>query len=523
MPGPLGGPATEGRLLDLALGGLEPAEAARLEAQVASQGGLRAEQERLVRLRAAAAALGEVAPPAGLSQRIALRVRDQVAGEERVARRQAQGVRWGLSLKARVRLLLASVAVHLLLLGWLVFVEDRDTPAPPRGRVDVAFVDPRERVAPEAGETFEPLDLGPVVAAEDIPDDLLVGVDLEAGAPEPQVRVAEYPQAVQFGMLARSRASVRAQRLARAGSALDTGSAVARGLAALAAQQRPDGSFTPDLTGGGSRLGPLGVTALACLPFLAEGRGSAGRLGEGRDAVVAPAVAWLRARLVAPVAPAAQAAQAAAGGSPSSDDLALGLLALSEDYMLTYGRLPPAEASARGREVAQVVRRLAALQRADGSFGGAPAASLWPLLALDAAAHTGLAVDVQDAGQRLARWIAAQPRTAEGLPAGAGGRADTALAAAEVLASRLPLERERVQRMAQALQGEAGEGAPSAGTLAGALALYRSDAPAFQRWNRAASEALLRRLGPAGSVLRGDLVADTALTLLALQAAYRLY
>lgn len=506
------GPDDVAGLLDRALGGLDPAAAARLEARLAAQPALQAEQARLERLRSAAAALGEVAPEAGLAQRLALRVRDQVGGEERLARREVQGQRWGLSVKARVRLLLASVAVHLLLLGWLVLVEDRSTPEARPGRVDVAFVAPHERSAPEPGETYEPLDPGPVVAAEDIPDEVLVGVDLEVGAPEPLVRVAEHPHAVQFGMLARSRPSVRAQRLARAGSALDTGGAVARGLAALAAQQRPDGSFAPDLTGSASGLGPVGVTALACLPFLAEGRGSTGRPGEERDAVVTPAVAWLRAQL--------------ASGAPapaSSDDLALGLLALCEDYMLTYGRLPPAEAAARGREVAQGVGRLAGLQRPDGSFGRAAGGSLWPLLALDAAAHTGLAVDVQDAGQRLARWIAAQPRTAEGLPAGAGGRADAALAAAEVLASRLPLERERLQQVARALQGEASSGTPSAGTLAGALALYRSDVPSFQRWNRAASEALLRRLGPSGSVLRGDLVADTALTLLALQAAYRLY
>jgi hypothetical protein len=257
----------------------------------------------------------------------------------------------------------------------------------------------------------------------------------------------------------------------------------------------------------------VGRTALATLPFLAEGRGSAGRVGEERDSVVTPAIAWLRARLCAP----------AGGGALRGDDLALGLLALCEDYMLTYGRLPPAEATARGREVAQLVKRLADQQAGDGSFGTGPAASLWPLLALDAAGHTGLAVDVQDAGQRLARWIARQPRTPEGLPADPAGRADAALAAAEVLAGRLPLERDRLARVAQALQGEAASVAPSAGTLAGAMALYRSDAPSFQRWNRAASEALLRRLGASGSVLRGDLVADTALTLLALQAAYRLY
>lgn len=503
-------PAEAQALLDLVAGGLDPSEAQRLSARVAGDQRLRTEREALERLRESSAELARVEVPAGLATRIAVRVREQVGAEEQRAAREVRERRWGLSVKARVRLLLASVAVHLLVLGWLVFVEPSGSDPVQRGRVDVAFMDPRERASPEPGETFEPVDLGPVVAADDIPDELLVGVDLEDPRPEPQVRVAEYPHAVQFGMLARSRASVRAQRLARAGSARDAGAAVARGLDALAAQQRPDGSFTPDLTGGGSRLGPLGVTALASLPFLAEGRGSCGRLGEERDPVVTPAVGWLRARL-----PDAE-------GAPT-DDLALGLLVLCEDYMLTYGRLAPAEASARGREVAEAARLLARRQQADGAFGPGPGGSLWPLLALDAALHTGLSLEVGDAGGRLARWIAAQPRTPDGLPASAGGAADAALAAAEVLAARLPLERTRVERLAEALQGEAGRGASSVGTLAGALALYRSDAPAFQRWNRAASHALVARLGPGGSVLRGDLVVDTALTLLALQAAYRLY
>jgi hypothetical protein len=63
----------------------------------------------------------------------------------------------------------------------------------------------------------------------------------------------------------------------------------------------------------------------------------------------------------------------------------------------------------------------------------------------------------------------------------------------------------------------------SAGMLATSLALYRADSSGFRTWNRAATETLRRRLGPTGAVLRGDPIADTSLTLLALQAAYRLY
>ena len=74
-----------------------------------------------------------------------------------------------------------------------------------------------------------------------------------------------------------------------------------------------------------------------------------------------------------------------------------------------------------------------------------------------------------------------------------------------------------------ALLGEAASLDASAGTLATSLALYRGDTQGFRTWNRAATATLRRRLGPTGAVLRGDPIADTALTLLSLQAAYRLY
>jgi hypothetical protein len=356
------------------------------------------------------------------------------------------------------------------------------------------------------------------VGAEQVPDQVLVDVGWVEDAPPAPFRIAEHPQPVQLEMLARSRASVRSQRLARAGTTVGEATAVVRrGLDALARLQREDGSFPRDLTLPAEQASPLGVagrTALAILPFLAEGRRSAVDAAGTQDPVVARAIAWLRG------------GGAGAQAEQSPDDLALRIVALSEDYMLSYGRLPPAETTERGREIARLVARLAGLQRPDGTFGANPAGDrslLWPLLALDAVGHTGLAVDHAQAGERLQAWIAAQPRTSEGLPRAAGGGADAALAAAEVLASRLPLEAARQRAAEEAIVGRAQQPGADVGTLAGALALYRSDASSFERWNRAASEALLRQVGPQGLVTRGEAVVDTALVLLALQAAYRLY
>jgi hypothetical protein len=513
-------------LLDLALGALPSEQVKALEARLAGDARLAAEQAALGRLRSAALALRDEAPEAGAAQRIALRVRDQVAHEEHRARRAApeRGGLFGLTVRSRVRLLLASVAVHVLVLGWLVFRTPSGSGSPSERPVDVAIVTPPERLPPEASEVFDPLDLGPIIGAEQVPDDVLVDVGwVEAPAPAP-FRVVEHPEPVQLEMLARSRADVRTRRLARAGAtAAEATAVVARGLDALARLQRPDGSFSADLTLPPERrtqLGTLGVTALATLPFLAEGRRSTPGLGETVDPVVRRAIEWLRAEGARDPGQAGQ-------GPVAPDDLALLVVALSEDYMLSYGRLPPAETAQRGREIARQVERLTRLQQPNGTFrapGSTQAGSvLWPLLALDAARHTGLAVAHDEAGARLQAWIARQPRTAEGLPANAAGRADPALAAAEVLASRLPLGAARQEAAAQAILGGATDGEANVGTLAGALALYRADTPSFARWNRAASEALLRRVVSQGLVARGDAVVDSALTLLALQAAYRLY
>ncbi len=578
---PRGRPADEGpegsaapgedRGLDLLCGGLTEAEQQDLKRALAQDPAAHAEHQRLERLVVAARGLGADPVEAGLAQRIALRVRDRIASEEEAQRRSSRSAvgRWGL--RTRVRILLASLAVHVLVLGWLVL---RDPPGPLSSSgnpVEVAVSGPLVREPQEPSELLEPLDLGPIVRADEIPDSLLVslglggsvlggGVDASesASAWPANLRVAEHPEPVQFEMLARSRAGVRTQRLARLGlEPQDTLGAVARGLRALTERQRDDGSFPLDLTVPAERrpaLSTLGMSALALLPFLAEGRRSAALAGEASDPVVARGIGWLQSALRVALD------RAGAGVAPeglAADDLALAVVALSEDYMLSYGRLAPAETAARGHELRDLVARLSVLQRLDGSFPSAASEAgaesgagivlletqhstfpLWPLLALDAVGHTGLALGSPEVGERLARWYHGQPRTPEGLPADRAGRPDPVLAAAEVLSARLPGEAARLEGARHAagslasatrLLGDATrltEAATldaSAGMLATSLALYRADSSGFRTWNRAAADTLRRRLGPTGAVLRGDPIADTALTLLALQAAYRLY
>jgi hypothetical protein len=331
--------------------------------------------------------------------------------------------------------------------------------------------------------------------------------------------VAEHPFAVQFAMLARVREPVKSARLRRAG--LDpesTSVAVQRGLRALAARQDTDGSFPRDGSAtshpAGSPAGALGTvgrTGLALLPFLAEGRSSAPLSGGGRDGVVAPGIRWLREKL------------SRADALPAGD-LALGVLALTEDYMLAYGRWSAAEARARAEELRGLGERLAALQRADGSFEGQRDASgeMWPLLALDGVRHAGLALPTTRATERLGRWLGER----QGDPARGGDALARAghliLAKAAVAAPAAALPEAEADARVLLTADLAGRAGPLT-ALATSLALYRRAPVAFRDWNRTQGDGLRARLGPSGLVADGDPVGDTALVLLALQSAYRSY
>lgn len=530
-------------VFDWARGELSPAarQAAerRLLAEPALRSALEAQRRQFSALR------GHLAEPddPSLALRLALRIRDQVSAEEtserRLAHERAPGTRgWLSGARGRIRFVLAGLAVHVAVLGWVVF-RPAASPPPAPGPVSMQWLPGEERAAlrPPDGDALEPL--APVVAALSLSDDVLErhGLpDLEGEVPllaDAEVRVAEHPPGVGFEMLGRLRTSVKGRRLGRAGlDAAGTLAAVGRGLEALSARQAADGSFPPSgeapsaASTEASNAEPslLGRTALALLPFLGEGRSSVGERGGPGEPTVVRGLAWMRARLGEP-------------HTLTADDLALSLLALSEDYMLAYGRLTPAEARLRGAEIQTLSERLTALQRPDGAFAArgtvsaqehGSAQALWPLLALDAAAHTGIVSRSEESVARLERWFERLPRVSEGVPAGADGRVDLLLTAGEMLLARAPsapadpLSPGPVSASVLLAHGPEVASRPLTGLVAG-IALYRRDPRAFRAFNRAHGAELLAHLGSAGVVLKGDPVTDTALLLLSLQSAYRTY
>lgn len=517
------------RLLDLLHGGLAPSDERALRARLAAEPALARELAALERLvRASQSMLLEPGDPA-LARRLALRVRDQVAHEEQAERRAADRAPSRWSSRTFARVLLASLAVHVVVLGWVLLREPSPAPERVRPPMGVAVHGPEVRDPAVLEELAAPPELGPIVAAELVPDQLLErrGLELpdDLGAeprhvPEPAMRVAEHPWPVQYDMLARSRAGVRRGRLVRAGvEASEALTRIEKGLQALAARQLASGAFPADLTVPESERAPYngaGRTALALLPFLAEGRCSVPAPGGPADTVVARGVSWL-------LEPETAEDVLVTHSRPA--DLALVILAVSEDYMLAYGRFEPAAAVQRAGKIAWLVEGLASQQAADGSFPGEGAERLWPLLALDAVAHTGIVSGAQQSLTRLARWFDSLPRSADGVPLGADGRPDAALAAGRMVAAR------GLGAPAAAATGEsanvllASAAAPdlSPASLTAGLALYRGHPAAFGVWNRTQAAAQAARLSPAGVVLRGDPVADTALVLLALQSAYRAY
>ncbi|MFV1958943.1 MAG: hypothetical protein ACC662_05975, partial [Planctomycetota bacterium] len=285
--------------------------------------------------------------------------------------------------------------------------------------------------------------------------------------------------------------------------------AVARGLSALALRQRADGSFAP----GGERSA-VGETALALLPFLGEGNSS--RTGPYAEEVVRPGVGWLRARLFAP--------SSRAGGNdadPGADvpvaERGMALKALSEDFMLSYGRLTPREASRRSGELARLTTRVAAAQAPDGSFPGAGddiRLAVWPMWGLDAVARTGAAVPPAAVAERFAAWFEHQARDAPETVA-------VGLLLARDL-GRTFAERARAAARARPDAHEASRGDPFLAVTLG-TGLLLQDPEAFRTWSRGVDRHLIARLRPTGLARRGDPVGDTALILLSLQIAYRTY
>jgi hypothetical protein len=451
---------------------------------------------------------GDVVPDAVEARRLAAWIVEEVRAEETAqARRGAAVSPASRRLLWMARILAVSVAVHVLVLGVLALRVFREEAAPSRPVLHAAFLEPpAERDEPLfPGRLDEPGWAG--LALPRPPDAAPLDVDRPAGPPEEVLaRLQEYeydhPPGLALEMAVRREDVLKRRRLDRYGlDASGTLERVALGLARLAGRQEPDGS----VPAGGGRT-PLGQTGLALLPFLAEGHGS--RTGSLGSRVVAPGIAWLRSRLFD-----AEGRRTGPEGAPIGD-LAMALRALAEDHVLSWGRLSPPEGRRRAAELRALSADVAAHQEAAGGFGSDLAGSVWAMWALEAAVRTGAVTPPPAAPARFDRYLAAE-----------------GAARPEVVATRLLLGRElgveaRADASARAATlleaADRGDLDPFFVAVAGSGLLLQAP-EAYRAWNVGMGERLFRELDPTGVVWKGDPVGDTALRLLALQAAYRTY
>jgi len=484
-PRPDPDPADLALLLDSLQGELDAVSEARLGARLAAEPALARAREAWVRL---AAAEKEAFEPEQATQaaradapRLAAWIRGTVAREETARTR----TRFTPSRqRSWARILAWSVGLHVVVLGCLAaFMAGGrgQAPAGESARIaleggqawDEVVVDPADAALAIRFERIRWEDLGAVGdrlalgESESLADELRD--DLESVQDDQPIAWdgPSHPVGVVVAMSRRKNSQLKQRRLDLLGFNADgTLRAVERGLRHLGRQQRVDGSFEGD---GGHAA--LGQTALVLLPFLAEGHTSRGR-GE-RDAVVARGVTWLRTRLFG----------SGPGDVPlvgdAGDGLGLATVALCEDYMLSFGDLPPLAAGRRATEIAALVSRVR--ERSARSTGEE---HMWDVWALDAAARADV-VPASQADQRVFRaWV-------------------------EAAAS---VESEPQDTLATL----------SAGTAL-LFAERGAQKPRFLRWSHANAERLVGRLDPTGRARSGNDVGDTALILLALQVAYRTY
>jgi hypothetical protein len=496
-------------LLDRRHGGLDRDGARRLEALVRAgedAARLRVLEGFLARIRDAHVEAADPEQAAAVSARI----RSAVGAEEtRAVRAAGGGPRRRRLVWARV--VAVSVAVHVVLLGVVLVEMRRDAEEKGPRRITVSFREPLPPLAdrgtedrpsspwlPSIGE-----DRAPVLPAE-APGNAGVATLPEDLDPIGTHRF-DHPTGVLGPMRNRLEEPRKRDRLRRAGFDENlTLAAVSRGLRALSHRQHADGSFAAS-----PERGPLAQTALALLPFLGDGHSS--RQGTYSTTVVAPGIAWLRQRVFDD----GGAVRADVGAEAAA--LGITLKALSEDYMLSYGRLLPKEGQRRAGEIARLTERVSALQRNDGSFRGTEsdlALAVWPMWGLDAATRTGVVVPPDEVALRFARWF---ERVEEGTPEGD--------AAGLLLARHLGRAfRDRAEALASRVVERGWEGLDRPFVVATAsTGLLREDPQAFRTWSQGLDDKLASRLGPSGTVRRGDPVGDTALVLLTLQAAYRTF
>lgn len=476
LPGELSS-TDEGLLVDLLRGEIEAEQAQALRGRLADEPVLAAAHKRLDALFAFEQARG-VEHDSSRATRMAARIIDQVrASEKRAERARAARPRTRrLSWRSAI---LASLALNGLALGFIVFsmpgaedepkgdrfafVHDYDSPFG-----NLGWESPEERL--RRLQLEEPTEFERIVAKGLLDD----GETAVQGGPT--VVDIDLPQSDGLVHHPRSRCilvkgdSFKHRRLAGLGrDSESTLGAVKRGLTYLATRQRSDGHFVAE--GGRS---DIEQTARALLPFLGEGTSSrdrdSGSPQETPKRVVRKGIAWLRANTFA---------DGAVRPGLGADSVDVALIALSEDYTLSFGRLPAAQAEDRAREIELLAEHIRARSSTDAPL-------VWSAWALDAAARTGVIKATASESTRFGSWVAA-----------ASGNDDPS-AASDPLGAL---------------------------TQGSALRFLERGAakPRLKSWMEETTDQLIGRLLPNGQAKTGEKIGDTALILLALQVAYRGY
>lgn len=480
-----------GLLIDGLRGELDPRAAAGLERRLADEPALAAEHERLARLFARDARRFEAderraaADAPRLARSIVARVRAD-EGAAAIRNRAVAGTR-----RRWARILAVSIGLHVVVLALLAWQLVEAGPPSRGASIDVAYEPlaegfdrvPEEALAERLSRVLN--EMSPEALAE-LPAGVLRfdgalddGIETQL---EDVVRKAgdgprfQFPPGTGLALGRRSNEALKRKRLAALGFDADgTLTKVRLGLSYLQGRQQKNGAFSAD-----NDRSAIYQTAVALLAFLGDGRHSKQETAAGD--VVRRGVRWLRE--------AAFDAEGRVRDAVSDFDLGVALVALSEDYMLSYGRLGMAEARHRGREIGRLAEAVRAVEaRIAASHAPNREETLWPVWALHAAERTGVIERSPGQRERFEVWVAA---AAQDTPQ-ADGR-DTV----RVLTQGTAL-----------LSAERG-----------------AQKPRFRAFGEATAADLLGRLLPNGKAKgpgSGDRIAETALTLLALQTAYRAY
>lgn len=486
-PNPL--PAADQALLvDHLRGELTPADRARVDRRLEQEPSLRAEWDALRGLAQVEASrfATEMAVAATDAPRLASYVISRVRRDEAASQTRERSAVGGRRRWARI--LAVSIGLHVVLLGVLTWrlQSDRTNVQDDGTRIELGEFPIRDWDPVPEDLRAEHLDRALVEMSEEqkdmLPDEFWRwdGGELDKDMEQMLQDLASgsraaptflYPRGMGLALRRRGKDDLKRRRLEALGFDADgTLQRVSNGLNYLQGRQLAEGAFPAD-----DGRPAVNETAMAMLAFLGDGQHSKADNGKGK--VVRRGISWLRERAFDDTG----LLRESIGGR----DLGVLLVALSEDYMLSYGRLSLGEARVRGAELQVLASAVTAVDEQVAVSDDA----LWSRWALDAVERTGVVRRSVEDRARFQRWLAAatDPESVHEAPS-----------AVEVLSRGTAL-----------LYAERG-----------------SSKTRFLSWSEATGKQILDGLLPNGKAKGaggGDRVAETALRILALQTAYRTY